>query len=372
MKITDVKAIPFRAPRSQVYRTASGEILQSEYAMVFVETDEGVSGVGEVAAVWDRKGVSQADDVNRILAPVLVGKDPLRLNELAVLMNRTLGKGSNPAKAGVDIPLHDLVGTALGVPVCQLLGGRLRERIPLSAWIGISARYGFPVKDLGLMVEEAEDWVSRGFRTLKVKVGLDHRHDLEAIRQIREQVGPTVTLRADVNGAWAGAKEALRRVQAYEPFDLEFLEQPLPGHDLEGMTFVRERSAIPIMADESVWDSADALAVIRRGAADLINISVMEAGGLRAARHAFAVCEAAGMLAMIGSMPEFGVGTAAQIHLALTVPNLITANDACGFLYHKEDILEAPLAIERGEILAPTGRGLGVAIDMTRFKAWRV
>lgn len=364
MKITAVKAVPFRVPRSRYHKTAFGEILESEYAIVFVETDEGITGVGEIATVWDRKGVSQADDVHRILAPLLRGKDPLRLTELTVLMDRALGKCSNPAKAGVEIALHDLVGKALGVPVYQLLGGLLRERIPLSSWIGI--------KDLRMMVEEAEDWVSRGFRTLKVKVGLDHSHDLEAIRQIRARMGPTVALRVDVNAGWTVPNEAVRRVQSYEPFNLEFVEQPLPGHDLEGMAFVREKVTIPIMADESVWDSADALAVIRRGAADLINIYVMESGGLRAARQAFAVCEAAGMLAMMGSMPEFGVGTAAQVHLAATIPNLVTANDTCGFLYHKEDILETPLTVERGEILVPSGPGLGVAIDMKRLEAWRV
>ncbi len=132
MKISKVKAIPFRAPRKNVWNAAFGRVAESEYAIVLIETDEGQRGVGEIATVWDRRGISQADDVNRLLAPLILGKDPLNLNELCLAVHRALGRGSNPAKAGVDIALHDLVGRVLGLPVYQLLGGKVRDRMPLS------------------------------------------------------------------------------------------------------------------------------------------------------------------------------------------------------------------------------------------------
>jgi muconate cycloisomerase len=286
------------------------------------------------------------------------------LNELCTLIRGALGRDGNPAKAGVDIALHDLVGKALNVPVHQLLGGRLRERCGLSVSLNMA-----PPEE---MAAEAVDYLAQGFGTLKLKAGLDQRHDLAALEAIRGRIGADVPLRVDINAGWSMAKEGLRWVRQFERFGLEFVEQPAKAHDIEGLAFIRERSPVPIMADESVWTAADALAVIRRGAADLINIYVMEAGGLREAKLAAGVCEAAGMPVMLGSMPEFGIGTAAQLHLGVTLPNLIEANDLCGFLYHREDVIEPTLVVENGTIEPPPGPGLGVTVARDRLERWRV
>ena len=95
MKITSVKAIPFRARRKNVWHAAFGQVAESEYAIVMIGTDEGVRGVGEIATVWHRRGASQADDVNRLIAPLLIGKSPLSLNELCITVHRALGRDSN-------------------------------------------------------------------------------------------------------------------------------------------------------------------------------------------------------------------------------------------------------------------------------------
>lgn len=364
MRITSVEAIPFRAPRKRLWRAAFGNVQNSEYAIVFVRTDDGLTGIGEIATVWERKGASQAHDVNTILAPLLIGRDALQLNLLCRLVHCALGRDSNPAKAGVDIALHDLVGKAYGVPVSTLLGGVVRAHVMLSHSIGL----GTPAD----MAEEAAELVARGFRTLKTKAGLDHVHDLKALDAIRRRVGTEIALRVDMNAALTSPKEALRCVRDFESFALEFVEQPLKAHDLEGMAFVCARTTIPIMADESLWTSSDALAIVRAGAADLANVYVMEAGGIREARQAFAVCESAGMTVMMGSMPEFGIGTVAQLQLAVTMPNLIDSNDLCGFDYHQEDILETPLVIENGTIRPPQGPGLGVTIDEKKLEHWRI
>lgn len=364
MKIASVKAIPFRAPRKNVWHAAFGRIAESEYAIVIIETDEGPRGIGEIATVWDRRGISQADDVNRLLAPLLVGKDPLALTELCVAVHRALGRGSNPAKAGVDIALHDLAGCILGLPVHQLLGGKLRDRIKLSFSINMASA--------AEMADEADQLTGRGFKTLKLKAGIDHRADLEALEAIRKRIGDAITLRVDMNAGVTSPKEALRRIRDFECFSLEFVEQPLKGHDLAGMAFVREHSMIPIMADESVWDSRDALEVVKHGAADLVNVYVMEAGGLREARQAFAVLEAAMIPTMLGSMPEFGIGTAAQLHLGAVAPNLIDANDLCGFLYHERDIVQMSPVVDDGEVQVPMGPGLGVELDEEVLERWAI
>lgn len=364
MKISAVKAIPFRAPRKKVWHAAFGVVAESEYAIVIVETDAGVRGVGEIATVWDRRGISQADDVNRLLAPLLIGKDPLSLNELCLAVHRALGRDSNPAKAGVDIALHDLAGRILGVPVHQLLGGKLRDRVQLSFSINMAAAEA--------MAAEAVELCAQGFRTLKLKAGLDHRADLRALEAIRSRIGDTINLRIDMNAALVSPKEAVRRIRDFEPFQPEFVEQPVKAGDIPGMAFVREHAAVPIMADESVWDSRDALALVTHRAADLANIYVMEAGGLREARQALAILETAAIPAMIGSMPEFGIGTAAQLHLAAIAPNLVAANDLCGFLYHARDIVHESPRARGGEAFVPSAAGLGIELDDALLARWAI
>ncbi len=364
MRITAVTAIPFRAPRKKTWHAAFGNVAESEYAIVVIESDEGLRGIGEIATVWDRRGISQADDVNRLLAPLLVGKDPLRLNEHCIAIDRALGRGSNPAKAGVDMALYDLAGKLLGVPVHQLLGGKLRDEMKLSFSIGMASA--------DEMAEEAVELAAAGFETLKLKAGLDHRADLAALEAIRKRLGDGVTLRLDMNAGVTSPKDALRFIRDFEGFGLEFVEQPVKAADIEGMAFVRGRSTLPIMADESVWDSRDALTVVKAGAADLANIYIMEAGGFREGHKAFHVFEAAAMPTMLGSMPEFGIGTAAQLHLGAVAPNLLETNDLCGFLYHERDIVKASPVVERGRVRVPQGPGLGVELDEELLAHWKI
>jgi muconate cycloisomerase len=257
----------------------------------------------------------------------------------------------------------DIVGKALGTPVYNLLGGKVRERVPLS--------YSVPFGEPKAMAEYALERVSEGHRTVKVKVGNDPATDVEAVQRVRDAIGPEVRLRVDANMAWSSAKEAIRLIRAMEPSGLELVEQPLPPRELDAMAEVRRGIGVPLMADESIRTVRDAMEVIRRGAADIANVYVTEAGGLLNASRIFTLCEAAGMPCMIGSMPEFGIGTAAQIHLGLAMPNLGPDSDTCGVLYHAEDLLTSPLRIEGGFAYPPEGPGLGVEVDMAVLERWR-
>jgi muconate cycloisomerase len=125
------------------------------------------------------------------------------------------------------------------------------------------------------------------------------------------------------------------------------------------------------MADESVWNPQDAMEVIRHGAADVINVYVAESGGMQNAGKIFAMCDHANVQTMIGSMPELGVGTAAQIHLGIAMNNLCLDSDTCGVLYHAEDVLLTPLRFEDGYAFPPDGPGLGVDIDEAVVERFR-
>jgi muconate cycloisomerase len=366
MKITAVRTVVVWGRRRPAYggahRTALGAAVWSEHAIVFVETDGGITGIGEIASVFKRRGRLLARDVEAALAPAVVGEDPFRIAHLAGRMDAALD-GVEEAKAGIEMALWDVVGKALGTPVYNLLGGKVRERIPLS--------YSVPFGEPAAMAEYAAQRVREGHRTIKVKVGNAPAGDVEAVRRVREAIGPEVRLRVDANMAWPTAKEAIRLIRSMEPWDLELVEQPLPPRELDAMAEVRRAIGVPLMADESVRTPRDAMEVIRRGAADIVNVYITEAGGLLRARQIFALCEAAGLPCMIGSMPEFGIGTAAQIHLGVAMSNLGPDSDTCGVLYHAEDLLRTPLRIEGGFAYPPEGPGLGVEIDMDVLERWR-
>ena len=367
MKITDIRCVPVLCPRKRAYggvtTTALGPAAYSDYTIVFVETDAGIVGLGEVDSVFKRRGSLLYHDLVTALVPAAVGEDPFRIAWIVQKMDRALD-GVEEAKAGIEMALWDIVGKALDTPVYNLLGGKIRDRIPLS----YSIPFGLP-DDMAELACERVKW---GHRTIKVKVGSeDSARDIAAVKLIRKAIGPDVKLRVDGNMGWQTAKQAIQVIRAREEHNLELVEQPLAAYDLDGMAEVRRSINVPLMADESIRNPRSAMQVIRHQAADIANVYVTEAGGLLNAAKIFAMCEAAGMPCMIGSMPEFGIGTAAQIHLGVAMPNLGPDSDTCGVLYHQEDLLQTPLRIENGFSYPPEGPGLGIEIDMKVLESWR-
>jgi muconate cycloisomerase len=367
MKITGVRTVPVWCPRRRPYGdvtvTALGPAAVSDYTIVFVDTDTGITGIGEVDSVFKRRGALLRSDLELGLAPAVIGEDPTRIAHLVQKMDRVLD-GVEEAKAAIEMALWDILGKSLGVPVYTLLGGKVRDRIPLS--------YSIPFGTPEQMAEFAVVRAKAGHRTIKVKVGsADGARDIAAVSMIRKAIGPDIKLRVDGNMGWPNAKHAIQMIRAMEQWNLELVEQPLPAYDLAGMAEVRRNIGVPLMADESIRNPRSAMDVIRAGAADIANVYVTEAGGLLAASRIFAMCEAASIPCMIGSMPEFGIGTAAQIHLGVAMTNLGPDSDACGVLYHAEDLLKVPLKIEDGFSYPPEGPGLGVEIDMDVLERWR-
>lgn len=359
MKITGVRTVVVYVPRrkayGRTYASGLGPRTYSEHCIVFVDTDSGITGVGEAATVFARRGRLLAGEIEQLLAPAVVGEDAFRIAHLAARMDAALD-GSEPAKAAIEMALFDAVGKALGTPAYNLLGGLVRERVRLSYSIG----FGEPAEMAAFAAEKAR----QGFHTVKAKLGRDWKTDVDAVRRIREAVGADTVVRVDANMSWRTVAEAARVIDAIEPFDIELVEQPLPPRELDAMAELRRRVRVPIMVDESLWTPRDAMEVVRRGAADIANVYVAESGGLLAAARSFAICEAAGIPCMIGSMPELGIATAAQIHLGVAMTNLKLDSDCCGVLYHEADLLRTPLRIADGYAYPPSGPGLGVEVDM--------
>ena len=360
--VTEVTAIPILVPRKEAMISTGGTVTASEFGLVRLATDAGLVGWGEISMTAGRVGRSLVRDVETYLGPALVGANALDVQGCVLRLERAL-EGAEAAKAGLDNALFDLAGKALGVPVHRLLGGRAREAVPV-AW---PIPWGKPAAT----AERAAWAVGEGFRTVKLKVGRPGTIDREAVAAVRAAVGDEIEIKIDANCAYSSALEALRALRPLEEYRLQLIEQPLPARDLDELALLRARLEVPLLVDESCATLRDVGEIVRRGAADVLNIYVSEAGGLLGAWKMFAAAEAAGLTGLIGSQCELGLGTAAAAHLGVTVANLAYESDIVGPLRYPRDIVVDPPVIADGVLIPPDRPGLGVEIDPEAVEAMR-
>lgn len=319
MKIVDVRVNPLSVPIARPYTTAleagagwEGDALHQ--LLVEVESDHGLVGYGECAPDprWPRglNTAAVAAIIEREYRPLLLGRDPRSLGAIIPLLEKAAA--DTPfAVAPIDLALWDLAGKAQGRSVFDLLGGQVREFVPLQRPIGIKA--------VDEVAADAHDALAGGYQDFKLKVGgPDFDVELAAVRTIREIVGDRPRIRVDANQGWS-AGEAVRRIRELDEYRLDLVEQPVPYWDLVGMRDVRRMTGVPIMADESCFSPADVAQIARMRAADVVNVKLMKCGGLWNARKVAAVAEAAGLTCFVGAMAqETEVAAAAGFHLALS------------------------------------------------------
>src|SRR5213594_3422803 len=255
MRIADVRVILADIPVKRPHKMSFTTLERVNFAFVRMETSDGLVGWGEAACLggptWSEESAESVGvTIERYIAPWLVGRDAAGIEPLRQEMARRV-QGNPFARAAVEMALWDLNGRALGVPVHRLLGGRVRESVELS--------WSLAVESSEAEVAEARERVALGHRIFKIKTAAHPvAHDVERVRRLREAVGPEVSLRVDANQGWDRAT-ALKAIQAMTPYDLGFVEQPLPRWDFEGMAELGRRVAVPLMADESCCSPHDAL-----------------------------------------------------------------------------------------------------------------
>jgi len=221
MKITRIEAFALHAPRAQAFTAAQATLTHSDFALVVVETDGGISGYGEVSSAlfYYRLGPSHAYDINAYLVPALVGDDPLMIPALVAKMDRVL-RGARQAKSGVEMALWDIAGKAAGLPLYRLLGGKAREAVPLNWTIGFMS----PAE----AADEAAHYVEQhGVRSVRLKIGRPGDVDARACVAVRERLGPTFPIRVDANEYYRSPKEAIVALRRLEPYNIHLAEQPL-------------------------------------------------------------------------------------------------------------------------------------------------
>lgn len=340
----------------------------SPFAIVRVFTDEGIVGLGEVSCTpgWSGEDhVTACHLIRTYLEPALVGRDPLDIARLSALMARVLA--NNPfTRAGVEMALWDILGRAANLPLYRLWGGGHRDSVPTK--FSVSGR---EPKEAARIASWA---VEQGFTAMKVKVGGDVGEDMARVEAVRQAIGPQVLLGVDANGGWSPWMAA-QAVDRLAEFGIAFVEQPVARGRLEAMAAVRRRTSIPILADESVETSLDALDLIRGGAADAVSIYAGKGAGLSMAREIMAVASAAGLGATIGSNAELGIATAAMTHLGMVLPRGAPESLPCDILsvfLYEDMLVREPLDIVAGRATPPVGPGLGVELDEERLEHHRV
>ncbi|MGI9076973.1 MAG: dipeptide epimerase [Gemmatimonadaceae bacterium] len=321
------------------FTISRGEASEWRVVWVRIADDDGVEGWGEAAP--SRFYGETAESVAAALAlfaPLIERADPWLFESIENELNHLI-RFNGAAKSAVSAALHDLAGKRLNIPMYKLWGLD-PARAPLSSFtIGIGSE-----SEVRRKVAEAEP-----YPILKIKLGSDH--DEEIIRTVRN-AAPDKLLRVDANAAWS-PKHALDMIEMLAEFGVESVEQPLPAHDLEGTRFVRDRSPLPIIADESCLVASDIPKLA--GVVDGINIKLAKCGGPREAMKMIAVARAHDMLVMLGCMIETSLGIAAAAHLA----PLLDYADLDGAALLENDPFSGP-SIEGGIIVLPTAPGLGV------------
>ena len=368
MQISQIDVIPIRAPRKEVVRSATGAstVSASEFGIIRILADNGLEGLGEISLTFPQVGFSLCHAARHWLAPKLIGLDPLALPQaMRVVEAALVGELSAPyLRAAFEMALLDLAGRHYNVPMYQLLGGKARESVPL-AW-------GIYQKSPEEMAHDAADGIAAGFRAIKLKVGRRLADDVAAVRAVAQAV-PGTPLRLDANMALRTVPEAASAMRALaEVAPIAWVEQPLRRDNLDGLRLLRQRTNLPVMADESVQSLHDAYAVARAEAADVFNVYVVEAGGPLAAAHIFAFAGALDIPCIIGSQAELGIGTAAAAHLGVAVADLPYACETFGPLRYRHDVVTPTPRIEQGLLYPPDGPGLGVQLDWAAVKEFQI
>lgn len=367
--ITRVEVIPARVPFRSDFVIGRGQVgtagAAGEHVFVRIETGDGNSGWGEVRAlpVWSYETVESITwTVRNYLGPLLIGRTAFELNAIQAAMYErvtpAVSNGQPFAKAAVEIALLDLAGRQAGVPVHALLGGKVRDRVPLT--------YALSIAEPDAMADQAAAAGGREAGCFKVKVAGEPQSDAARVQAV-SSARPDAELWLDANQAYAPA-DLVRLLSLIRDVPrLYCLEQPVRSIDWFGLRQVRERCPLPVAVDEGCFSMQDVARIARLEAADLVVLKVCKSGGLRACQQSAVVAEACGMGLLGSGLTESGIGFTASIHLFACVPTLLPPElNGVQFL---ESMWVDGLRLEGASAVVPDGPGLGVTPDERAIRA---
>ena len=362
---TEILDLPIRRPHRFAVQTMDHQSL----VLVRVRTEDGLEGIGEGITPggpwWGGESVETIKVmIDTYLAPLLIGEDATRTGYLLQKMDQ-VAAGNLFAKASIEMACYDLLGKSLDVPLCDLLGGPIRESLPVAWALGAGG-------EVKANIAEAQEKLDANLHSrFKVKVrAVEADADVERVAQLSKALGEEARLIIDPNGSWDEVT-AMRLLPRLAEAGVSLLEQPLPRWNLDGMARLVEMNLVPIMVDEGMYSVQDALTVVERRAAHVFSLKIPKSGGITRTNKTAAVAEAAGIRCFGGTTLETSVGTAACLHLYCTIPNLSEGCELFGPLLLADDVVEEPVEYRDFRAWVTRGPGLGVSLDEEKVKRYR-
>lgn len=367
MKIVDLRARTVAIPLTCQLRHNTG-VHPGYFLRTIVEvvTDEGIVGLGEVGG-GDQRGAMLK------LKPRILGLDPFHLETLKLKVLRSIYYLSNARLyAAIEMACLDIQGKALGRPLSDLLGGRIRDSVPFIAYL--FWRYDRPGGGHDEHPEDIAEWCQElhqtlGVKAMKLKAGvMDPMVEARAVELCRDRLGPDFGLRIDPNGVWS-VPTAVRVGRRLEPLGMEYFEDPAWG--LNGNAAVRQQVRMPIATNMYPARFDDLAPAVKLGSVDIVLTDLHYWEGPRGVKDLAAVYRTFNLGVAMHSGAEFGIELAAMIHTASTIPEMTFAGDA-HYHYLTDDIIEGgKLPYVDGAIAVPTGPGLGVRLDEQKMKRYQ-
>ncbi len=363
--ITRLETLIVDLPTIRPHKLAMHTMQNQTLVILRLHCSDGIEGIGEATTIGglsygNESPESIKTNIDSYFAPLLIGQDASNLNA-AMLRVEKVVRGNTFAKSALETALLDALGKRLGLPVAELLGGRVRDGLEV-AWTLAS---GNTEKD----IEEAERMLDlRRHRIFKLKIGAgEPAKDIAHVAAIKRALGDRASVRVDLNQAWSEAV-AIRGCQMLGDAGVDLIEQPIPRQDREAQARVSARSPVPIMADEAIESVEDSFALARAGAAPVFALKIAKNGGPRAVLRTAAIAEAAGIALYGGTMLEGGVGTLASAHAFATLGKIEWHTELFGPLLLTYDVLTEPLVYRDFQLMIPTAPGLGVSLDEAALK----
>jgi muconate cycloisomerase len=364
--IRSINATIVDAPTIRQHRLSNTSVSHQNYVHVRLQLENGVIGYGEASTLggprWAEESVESIKAaIDCYLTPVMVGRFADAFEANALLMNKAASR-NNAAKSAIESAALDAVGRTLGVPAATLLGGAVRDRFP-AIWVLASGVAGQEIEEAKSKI------VDRTFKRFKIKLGFNPpAADIARLEAIRLALGDEIALIVDVNQAWSEA-DCLRWMPALEDLNVALVEQPLPAGKLEAMARVARRTRIPLMLDEAVFTSAEALRGGASGAGSVLSLKLVKSGSAFELKRTAGIAAAFGQELYGGCLLESSIGAAAHLAVFACLPTLEWGAEHFGPLVLSEDLAEESLVYDNYDICLPQGPGLGVTPDLDKIKA---
>jgi muconate cycloisomerase len=360
---TEILDIPIKRP----HQFSAEKMYAKSFVIVRIETAEGLMGIGEGTTPgiwWSGESVETMQAVIEAhFKPLLLNQDPRNMGKILALMDRQVERNQF-AKATVEMALYDLIGKINAVPVHQLLGGLYQESIPV--------RWALATGDVEEDAAEAKEKMeTESYVNFKIKAGnIPPAQDAKRTADVAYLLRGHSTVGVDPNGSW-DILTATRWMDRLNEAGVEFLEQPLPYWDIDGLARLTAMSKVPVMADESASTLQEVMQLAKKKAADIISLKIHKSGGMKSVVKIAGIAEAAGISCFGGTSLESSIGTAACLHAYCTIPNLDYGSELFGPVWLADDIVKEPVKYENGRIFVPKKPGLGVELDEEKVSRYR-